>query len=280
MRFEDISTEQELITYLDDANARLKNRDYVYHYTNINRAQKIFQSKKWHLKKAMCMNDALEHANGDSLRWSNLFFASFMTDTKESIGMWSMYGQPWNQGVILAIPTKVFIDWVNNVREVYEISCDNFTPTQTIIQTDASNRVFLSSVAYSNCDNYEKNEKLTWSNVANTKIKAAAHIPELTGYIKDSAWEYEREIRIKAVLQDGDKFSRIAIDIPDDVLKSIIVTTSPLFEGNLEDKLDQNVNQIKAIKQSLFSGKLYVDSRCDSCKQNQRNKKDDKKIST
>ena len=46
------------------------------------------------------MNDQLEFSNGDKERWKNIFFASFMMDMKESIGMWSMYSQPWESGVL------------------------------------------------------------------------------------------------------------------------------------------------------------------------------------
>lgn len=41
-------------------------------------------------------------------------------------------------------------------------------------------------------------ETLSWSNQKNASIRDAVRIPELTGYIKDVAWSYEKELRIKA----------------------------------------------------------------------------------
>lgn len=196
------------------------------------------------------------------------FFTSFMTDTKESIGMWSMYGQPWKDGVLLTLPKKTVSNWIKNVKELYEISCDNYQPTGRILEIDDENRVFLSAVAYTNCDNHENEERLTWSTAKNTNIKSAAHIPKLTGYIKDAAWDYEREIRIKAVLKAEHGFKRVAIDVPDEVLDSMIITAGPLFVGDLERRLREEIQRELTSTKSLFCGKLKIKSPCDDCRSN------------
>lgn len=153
MKFDDISDERDLIAYLDDANKRLENRNYLYHYTKLSRVVDIYEGKKWHLGNANCMNDRLEYTNGDCHRWKNIFYACFMTDVKESIGMWSMYAQPWEEGVLITIPKKSVQSWVKNIKTIHEISCADFTLTGRTIDLDDKNKVFLSSVAYSNCDN-------------------------------------------------------------------------------------------------------------------------------
>ena len=153
MKFEDITLGTDLIAYLDDASERLKNRDYLYHYTRLDRVVSIYEKRKWHLGSASCMNDRLEYMNGDLNRWKNIFFTCFMTDVKENIGMWSMYAQPWEDGVLITIPKKVVIDWIKSTKKIHEISCNDFKPTGKVFNIDSDNRVFLSSVAYSNCDN-------------------------------------------------------------------------------------------------------------------------------
>ena len=130
---------------------------------------------------------------------------------------------------------------------------------------NSDNRVFLSSVAYSNCDNPDGDEKLTWSTASNTRVKMATHAPELTGYIKDSAWDYEREIRIKAVLGEGHNFSRVAIDIPDYVFNSMKITAGPLFEGVLEGVIKEEIRRSTTVVQSLFFKKLNIDTGCSKC---------------
>ena len=52
------------------------------------------------------MNDQLEYERGEKMIWEHLAFASFMTECKESIGMWSMYAQEWQDGIMLKIPKK------------------------------------------------------------------------------------------------------------------------------------------------------------------------------
>ena len=154
--FSKIFSVEDLKVYLDNFNERLKNRDFLYHYTKLDRVVDIFESRKWHLGNAKCMNDRLEYANGNFEQWENIFFASFMTDVKESIAMWSMYAQPWEDGVLITIPKKAVVNWIKSVELIYHISCTDFKPTGKIFNVDGDeNRVFLSSVAYSNCDNIE-----------------------------------------------------------------------------------------------------------------------------
>lgn len=193
------------------------------------------------------------------------FFASFMTDAKESIGMWGMYAQPWRDGVLISIPKDMALSWIRNIAEIYEISIDNYEPTGRKVIRSNSNRLLLSSVAYTNCDNKEANEKLTWSTVKNELISDAAHIPQLTGYIKDSAWDYEREIRIKAVLADGHGFRRVAISVSDEILDSMTITAGPLFEGNLKDRLMEEVKRQVKVESSLFRNRLSITNACDNC---------------
>ena len=277
MKFEDITLGTDLIAYLDDASERLKNRDYLYHYTRLDRVVSIYEKRKWHLGRASCMNDRLEYMNGDLNRWKNIFFTCFMTDVKENIGMWSMYAQPWEDGVLITIPKKVVIDWIKSTKKIHEISCNDFKPTGKVFNIDSDNRVFLSSVAYSNCDNPDGKEKLTWSTATNTNIENATHIAELTGYVKDSAWDYEREIRIKAVLQDGHNCSRVAIDIPDEVLNAITVVAGPLFRGTIEERLQDEIKRRAAIDRSLFYEKLNIVNICSTCQYRNNGEKDGNK---
>ena len=266
MKFEDITKDVQLIEYLDSVNDRLKNRKYIYHYTTVEKCIKMFLSRVWFLSNAKDMNDQLEFKNGDGSRWENIFFASFMSDVDESIGMWSMYSQPWRDGVQIAIPVDIAKKWINNITVIREISCDNYQPTGREITVDKKNRVFLSSVAYTNCDNDAGEEqRLTWSNAKNNHILNPSHHPMLTGYIKDSAWDYEKEIRVKAVINNIHRFKRVAIDIPDTVFDNMIITASPLFEGLLKTRMEEEIKRDYNIDKSIFTGRIKIPSACDNC---------------
>lgn len=268
-KFSNINTSEELKLYLDDMTNRLKNSPYLYHYTTISNVVKMIKGKTWHLGNAAGMNDNLEYKNGDSQRWNNLFFSCFMGEDKESIGMWSMYAQPWEKGVKIALPKEVIRKWIRETKEILEISTSNYQPTgQAITIGENGARLKLSSVAYCNADSLQETkakEKLMWSTATNTNIKDAVRIPELTGYIKDMAWSYEKEIRIKADFDNIGNIKRVAIPLTDEVMDAMTITASPLFEGDLHAELEREIaRQIKTGK-SIFTNRLNIRTICQEC---------------
>lgn len=266
--FRKIENAQDLARYLDDADRRLENSPYLYHYTTLPRAIAILKSETWHLAGAADMNDRLEYENGDPARWKNLFFSCFMVESRESIGMWSMYAQPWEQGVKIAIPKNAALRWIKGVTEILEISPKNFQPTGRAVPSGRA-ALTLSAVAYSNADSLERKgeeERLAWStNRYNYNIKNAVHIPELTGYVKDDAWSYEREIRVKARFHNTQGFRRVAIRLPEEVINSMVITASPLFAGDLRAQIHKEVRRQLQTDRSIFSGRLNLRNICADC---------------
>ena len=268
-KFSNINTSEELKLYLDDMTNRLKNSPYLYHYTTISNVVKMIKGKTWHLGNAAGMNDHLEYKNGDSHRWNNLFFSCFMGEDKENIGMWSMYAQPWEKGVKIALPKEVIRKWIRETKEILEISTSNYQPTgQAIAIGENGARLKLSSVAYCNADSLQETkakEKLMWSTATNTNIKDAVRIPELTGYIKDMAWSYEKEIRIKAEFDNIGNIKRVAIPLIDEVIDAMTITASPLFEGDLRAELEREIAQQIKTGKSIFTNRLNIRTICQEC---------------
>lgn len=267
--FPDIKTVEGLKLYLDDTANRLRNSPYLYHYTTVSNVIKMIQGKTWHLGNAAGMNDNLEYKNGDPLRWNNLFFSCFMCEDKESIGMWSMYAQPWEKGVKVALPRKVVREWIEDTKEILEISTTNYQPTGRAIAIEESGASLkLSSVAYCNADSLQEtkaNEKVMWSTAINTNIKNAVRIPELTGYIKDMAWSYEKEIRIKAEFENIRNIKRVAIPLTDEVIDAMTITASPLFEGDLHAELEREIARQVKTEESIFIHRLNIKTICQGC---------------
>lgn len=265
--FTEITTFSELIAYLDSSE-RLKNRKFLYHYTTIRNALAIFKSKTWHFGNPQNMNDMVEYRNGDPQLWKNIFFASFMAENKESIAMWSMYSQPWKDGVKITIPMPAMKEWLKSIDEILEVSPITYELTGNSIPVNERNTVHISSVAYSNAisrDSSSDSEVLMWSNQQNTKFANCQQISELTGYIKDKAWDYEKEVRLKAEFENTFGYSRVAVKIPDTVLNKITISSGPLFEGDLLQRIGHELDSSFHIDQSLFAGKLNIKSMCDSC---------------
>lgn len=277
--FESITETDKLLRYLDDSSNRLKNTEFLHHYTTLSKAIQIIKSRYWHLGTAKSMNDKVEYENGDLQHWNNLFFCSFMSDVKESIAMWSMYSQPWMQGVKLFIPKKSIIKWIKDINELVEISTVTYQPTGITIPVNDKSinngaRLWISAVAYLNAESVEQSgdfHKITWSTVGNRNFINPSTIPELTGYIKDMAWSYEKEIRIKAELNNTNGIERVAIPLSDEIIDSIIITAGPLFEGDLQDEIEKEIDYSFKLEKSLFWRKLQIKSICSDCPNNKGN---------
>lgn len=278
--FSRIDTISGLRFYLDDSANRLKSSIYIHHYTTLENVVKMICGGSWHLGNAAKMNDKLEYENGDAQRWDNLFFSCFMCEDKESIGMWSMYAQPWEKGVKISLPSKDVRDWINAANELWEISIKDYKPTGRTIPLDKDKvSLRLSAVAYSNADSMQDSseEKLMWSNQTNRNIHNAVRIPELTGYIKDMAWAYEKEIRVKAEFQNAGEIQRVAVPLTNEIISRMIITASPLFEGDLQKELEKmiadqlgvdksyNISNSMKIDHSIFTHRLKIKTICQNC---------------
>lgn len=107
------------------------------------------------------------------------------------------------------------------------------------INVGDGNTCFLSAVAYSNTDSKESVsdvEQITWNTRKNTNISRASKLKELTGYIKDEAWAYEKELRVKVLFDTNVGFHRVALDISA-LIPQMIISTGPLFRGSLRQRL-------------------------------------------
>lgn len=261
--FANITDVEDLTSYLDDSVSRLKNSLFLHHYTTVDNFVKMIKSNSLHLANAKNMNDNLEYKNGDEDRWKNIFFSSFMAEEKESIGMWSMYGQPWEKGVKVSIPSKVIREWIRVTKQLNVV--ENYINTNKLINLDTGS-LKLSSIAYSNAEslNIKGEEKLQWSTVTN--INVANHTKELTGYIKDMAWSYEKEVRIKAEISNVTNIERVSIPLTDNVINAMIITPSPLFKGDLIKEIKKEIEISFQSEPSLFKNRLNIKTICSDCK--------------
>lgn len=269
--FEKIQTFSELKQHLKDRATFLHEKDcYLCHYTSANAANSIIKSGKWYIGSPQKMNDGLELSHADTSVWNKIFFASFMNETQESIAMWSMYAQPWSDGVMIRIPVRSFKEWVNSSPS---ISSANAT-TKKANQDDITVHTKLSfhAVSYTNAESKEKNdtETLRCGERENSILQNVLNSSELIGYVKDVAWSYEKEYRLRVDVQSEALYDAVSVTIPDDIINRMEIVTGPRFSGKL--RLNTNgfpprcVNPNR-VRSSLFDGKLKW-IYCDSCEMN------------
>lgn len=270
--FSEINSPQNLIAYLSDSANRLENTknkttQYVYHYTKLSNVVSIINGRFWWLNSPKSMNDGLEFQNISEFEQRNaVLFASFMYDSSESIAMWSMYAQPWEDGVFIRIPVEVFKKWIRNTKTIYPVFCSE--KQKPILEKSAIpyEQLSIVRVAYTNADSmqYKSEEILICGKAENKLLKNTPHLPDLVGYVKDLAWEYEREVRVLATVDKSTKCDRLAIELPDDLIDSIEIVAGPRFSGNLSERIIKEVQRLFTTKRSLFSDKLNWIP-CDSC---------------
>ena len=268
--FEDATSPEELIASLRSRASTAQNTyngvtKYVCHYTKMSAVIAILKSKKWYIGSPKNMNDGLELMRLEDMHADNLFFASFCMDDKESIGMWSMYSQPWDEGVLIRIPIEKFKSWVKDSTAIYD--ADKKTKEAGALIENA--KILYHAVAYTNVDSKVENEVdcLVCGSQQNNHPFDIQNDPAFIGYVKDIAWAYENEYRIRIETDPAETHSAVAIDIPEDVLNSFEFVTGPRFKENFLALIRQSVNRRlnPVIKESLFTGRLtWV--YCDSCK--------------
>lgn len=273
-RKDDVRTSNDLIDWLS-SNDRLKKEQFVYHYTRLSSICKIIAGKTWRLSNPCDMNDKYEYRKFPDLSWKKIFYASFMLSSEESIAMWSMYAQPWEDGVMVQIPMKEFKKWVKSVDEIKLTYIRNDEVDKILILNKNQFVCSKALVGYTNVDRCPEGQTPMIKFSARGQIMGFADVYQrdiLTGYIKDMAWDYEREIRFRIDTTEGyetlDKNDRIVIDVPvpESLIDSMTIYAGPRFDGSLKERIFHEITYTLPgdYKESKFSNYLAWVA-CDTC---------------
>ena len=265
IKFGDIESVDELIAYLKEKQ-RFSNINYFSKYTALSSVVELFKTEKMFINNPDKMNDLYEyHAFKDFSVWDKICYASFIANGSESIAMWSMYGQPWTDGVMISIPASAFVEVIQNTRYLlkaeYDESTLRYVPGTDLIENEGLMSVVR--VAYINGETLT----CTGRNDRNSHFKNPYKNVKLAGFIKEAAWEYEKEIRIRVDLPDSYNSKAIYLQLPESLLKQVIITTGPRFEKNVLTSLPQKYRPYIKIRKSKFAEKLAWIP-CDTCRNN------------
>ena len=283
--FKKVTEIDDLIPYLENRFRRIDGKTMLHQYTSIQAALSIIQDHEFYIGSPSNMNDLLEYQHFDSGKWDDIFFTCFMEYKTESIAMWSQYAQPWDSGIRLSLPAGKIKEWLSSVKTVY--SADPSTKKKDGHFKLEANKFIKSihMVAYTNEDDIDKsNEKeiITVGKAENNMLENLYNKEKLCGYVKNSAWDYEKEIRFRIQIDNEDddssnvKIKAIRISIPDDVIKSIEIMKGPRVpEGSTQWKKLVDLLKKEGLNNpssSIFEGKLK-NMACDRCIPNQEYKR-------
>lgn len=230
MKFGEISSTNELVKYLSSSSCQRKN---FYHYTNFDNYMKILESGYLFLSSFIELNDAYEAHRIDLSIKKSTYIASFSRNESESIAMWAMYATPHSIGVRIEISSEVMKRWIKKIDHVREVINEqkslSFLGSRTIPIQKAS----IHTITY-----FEPNKsKFYWSNqsllinknkdLANFENNISTH-----GFVKHAAWAYEEEMRVSVKVENALNLQKIAIPVPDFVLKDMKDMIGPAFDSN------------------------------------------------
>ena len=265
-KFCDITDSYELVKYLKSAQ-RLSNINYLCKYMKLSSVLECLSTGMWLLNNPQNMNDLYEYRSfNDKEKWNHICFASFITQSTESMAMWSMYAQPWEEGVMVSIPTIAVKKLINDTEFViaadYNEKTGRYVPSKTEIPSKdilSLSRVAYYDGLYITC---------TGRDDRNMHFGNPYKIAELTGYIKDSAWDYEKEVRLRVDIPSQYNYNAAFIKLTEDYLNQISITSGPRFAGNVLTSIPSKYKAKISIDNSKFKEKLAWIP-CDNCSKKQ-----------
>jgi len=264
--FKDIETPTDLVSFLKKKGG---NHNYYYHYTNLDSFQKIINSGYWHISNGLKMNDQQETQKGDYKRWEKLFMASFVYGEDENMAMWGLYSLPWTSAVRIMISKEAMKKWISETSKIYGVKNinDNIQYTEIV---DSHFEIELTDVAYIGGKRLDANNRIQWNSDffytgAKPLMKNVSKNTEITGCLKNQAWQYENETRIRIETQKHIDESQIAIKVPAYVINDIKIMKGPWFDCNMENTLMNTGINNRDFENSSFTGLVSYRKNCDFC---------------
>lgn len=250
LKFKEIKSIDSLINFLKEKGG---NHDNYYHYNTWDSLSKIFYNKTFLLTRgnSLSINDQHEALmKGSWKEWNKIYVGSFAFGSSEIMAMWGLYGLPWSDAVRMSIPKEKMRRWVNSINSIKLF--ENGQVVDYKGEFDAS----LNDIVYITSNHVSYDVRLTHRTKSITvsdtyPIYGADTVEEMTGYIKNYAWQYENEVRLRIRLAHDIGYERICIDIPNDVIDSITVTTGLYFKWKGDDLQVQLTEEKESLKANL-----------------------------
>ena len=274
----DVKDIDSMIAFLKEKGG---NHENYYHYTTWDSLTKIMLNKTFLLTRgnSLRINDQHEALmKGSREEWDKIYIGSFAFGASENMAMWGLYGLPWSDAVRITIPKASMIQWINSIKKI-----KLFEKGNTVDYRDNFD-ISLNDIVYVGGKKGTNNLYLTHSGRSITvsetyPLYGIDTIPKMTGYIKNYAWQYENEVRLRIRLGHKTGSEKICVDIPDEVIDSIIVTMGPCFERNDNERkhkeLLHRLFDERRINESGFENLVKYRALCELCQHKSFLKKPD-----
>lgn len=258
----EVKTIDSLIDYLEKKG---ENHTYYYHYTSWDSFVKIYNSRSFLLTRgnSLAINDQHESLMKGSWKiWNKTYIGSFAFGASENMAMWGLYGLPWEDAVRIVIPKENMLYWIKSISSV--LLWDN---GEKGIITDP--KISLADIVYVSGIKNGDDLKLTHNDKSFTtihlpKLHGLDTDPKMTGYIKNYAWHYENEVRIRVELPKDTGYEKILLNIPSKTVDAFQITTGPYFRWK-DNKLYEQLCHQNRVNESGFKNLVRYRAICSMC---------------
>lgn len=279
---------------------KAKSHKRFNHYTTVSVLNLILKNKTLQLTRGDSseLNDWHEKdRKGGEYEWEKTYIGCFAADNyesntaennvnydSESMAMWGLYGLPSEKAVRITIPKTKMLSFIN--KSVYKLkNGKNFIFTDGIRNenNDVNNEnilsIFLTDVFYVKGTNKDvitpvQKHIQTFLKFPINNLHQYFKERDFTGFVKNYAWNYEKETRIVIKLNRPINKDYLYLEIPDEIIKSFQITLGPNYPRNKSDRigedsyLDAFINSLPQefnfnlnnCRRSLFDGLVHFKS--------------------
>lgn len=279
--FSKINSVDELKRFL---RGNAKKHEYLYHFTTLKTLSSILRNRTFRFSNASLMNDLHEYqkkCNTNTKYWDNIFSMCFSHGDEDSMAMWAMYGIPWENAVCIAIRAKELYDWFIGkvIKQVgYEPESHNavkFIENKSSMHDICYYAGYIGTNQFyghcakakhgcqDGCQECPKHElhwdgkKIESPTFVEQKEENTGHVfvhEDLVGFVKNSAWEHEKETRLMLWVDDSNlniANNKIDVELPTCFIEKMRIILGPRNTGNLyqlddflsQCSLDDNVRE-------------------------------------
>lgn len=169
---------------------------------------------------------------------------SFSNNPREYVSMWAMYGKPSGIKLRIDFPSKLFNESINN-NFYFDSNCMDRISVYQMSSDPITKKDYKISdvICYDKSDN-----KLQYntSSIDNLAVDDRV-IQELAGFIKYSAWEFERETRLRVLLNDNNNdghLQYIYARLNNQVIREFKITYNPWISSSLQSELQISIDRL------------------------------------
>ena len=293
MKFKDCTMGEEFIEFFDNDKPGFSHTEY-YHYTTLEKANSILDSKKlWLTPLSESANDLVERETYKRIG-RRCFSACFSTGTSENLPLWYLYSGVDGRGARIGFNKRCFRKLLNSAAFLlseYD-SKERKLIGKPVPLNQEDFKFVCRDILYIGSDSKNKNAfrfKYNGETINNRSgLERDEIFQKYEKFIKGLIWFYEKETRIQVEIINEDllvdsKQYVVLLDLSD-VLQDISIRLAPEFEEVTADLIESYKGlkewTLAQIQKSEFGGQIKMNLKERLCKECRINKKETKEGET